>query len=244
MIERITIGTENYFAVTFEKAIGRHITYPDYLNNHEIFHELGKITGRLHKVSEKFSGTQNKRIGWKENYYLKNFRSFIPDKEEKITSLREQIKEIAKITKNQNNYGLIHGDINVGNFFVNTNQITLFDFDECQNSWYVEDIAIQLFYTVYVMCDDSVEERHEKAIEFMQYFLKGYKTEKSVDIEMLKLIPQFLILREMIVHVGMYKMWELDNLTGWASDYYRDSSKRIINRTPIVEFDSEWYLDS
>lgn len=243
-ISRIVIAEKEFFAVTFEKAKGDHITYPDYLNNHEIFHELGKITGKLHRSSEKFMSEKNQRIDWKDNYYLKNFDSFVPVNEGKAISLEEQVKKIEKLSKSRNTFGLIHGDINVGNFFVDKSKITLFDFDECQNSWFIEDIAIQLFYTVYVMCDDSIEERNNKAKEFMQHFLKGYELEKSIDIEMLKLIPQFLMLREMIVHVGIYKMWDLDNLSGWASDYYRDSSKRILERTPIVNFDNEWYPNS
>ena len=241
LLEQITLGKDNYYAVTFEKALGRHITYPDYLNNHEMFYRLGQITGKLHRASKSFSGDLNNRINWTENYYLNKFTEFIPCEEaEKINSLRKQIVDIEKIDKTPKNFGLIHGDINVGNFFVDNNHITLFDFDESQNSWYVEDIAIQLFYTVYVFCDDSIEERQKKATEFMQYFLKGYELEHDVELEMLKLIPKFLILREMIVHVGMYKMWDLSTLTGWAQDYYRDSSKRIKDQIPIVEFDTEW----
>ena len=241
LLEKITLGKDNYYAVTFEKASGTHITYPDYMNNQELFYRLGKLTGKLHKASKAFSCDLNDRISWTENYYLNKFTKFVPSEEvDKINSLRKQINEIEKIQKTSKNFGLIHGDINVGNFFVDDNHITLFDFDECQNSWYVEDIAIQLFYTVYVFCDDSIEERQKKATEFMQHFLKGYELEHDVEVEMLKLIPKFLILREMIVHVGMYKMWDLSTLTGWAQYYYRDSSKRIRDLTPIVEFDTEW----
>lgn len=239
LVETIEIKNEKHYAVSFVKAIGKHINYPDYLDNHEMFYELGKITGKLHKSSMAFS--KNKRIEWTNNYYLKNFENFILDDEPvKRASLKKQMAVISNLTKNHKNFGLIHGDINVGNFFVDDNRITLFDFDECQNSWYVEDIAIQLFYTVYVLCDDSIEERHKKAVEFMQHFLRGYTSECEIDVEMLKLIPEFLILREMIVHVGIYKMWNLSDLEGWAQDYYRDSSRRIETLTPIVSFDDAW----
>lgn len=36
-----------------------------------------------------------------------------------------------------NSYGLIHGDINVGHCMSDQGCLTLFDFDECQCSWYV-----------------------------------------------------------------------------------------------------------
>lgn len=240
-VEKIQIDENKYYAVAFEKALGDHIVYPDYLDNQEMFYELGKLTGRLHKASKAFPVGLNSRIHWEDNYYLKHATSFIPTKEiEKIDAFKAQIAEMMTIEKNDKNFGLIHGDINVGNFFSDDGRITLFDFDECQNSWYVEDIAIQLFYTVYVFCDDSLEERQKKAIEFMNHFLKGYRTENDIEIEMLKLIPKFLVLREMIVHVGIYKMWDLSKLEGWADDYYKESSRRIIDRTPIVDFDRAW----
>ncbi|WP_369011133.1 phosphotransferase [Paenibacillus sp. MER TA 81-3] len=46
------------------------------------------------------------------------------------------------LKQDKESYGLIHGDIKVGNFMVNHNVITMFDFDECQYSWCVKDIAI------------------------------------------------------------------------------------------------------
>lgn len=241
LIEKITNKEETYFVTSFEKAKGAHISYPDYLNNYTMFYELGKITGKLHKSSKTFNKELNNRISWTDNYYLKNSKEFIStDEVDKINAFEMLIQEISKFPKDQNNFGLIHGDINVGNFFVLEDNITLFDFDECQNSWFIEDIAIQLFYTVYVFNNDSKEERNLMAIKFMQNFLEGYNTELEVDIEMLKFIPKFLVLREMIVHVGIYKKWDLSNLSGWADDYFRQSSIRIKDRTPIVEYNTEW----
>lgn len=240
-IEVINSEDEEYYVVAFEKALGKHTTYPEYLNHQEMFFQLGQLTGRLHKVSQSFSVALNNRASWQDNYYLKHVTDFIPAEEiKKIEAFKLQISEMMKIKQDKKTMGLIHGDINVGNFFVNNGQITLFDFDECQNSWYVEDIAIQLFYTVYVFCDDSIEERREKAIEFMNHFLKGYTLENDITLDMLKLIPKFLVLREMIVHVGIYKMWNLSTLEGWAYDYYKQSTNRIINRVPIVDFDMKW----
>lgn len=242
LIEEMSDELDTYYLVAFNKASGAHITYPDYLANPKFYYDLGKVTGKIHKGSKSFPQHMNKRHDWKENYYVKHFLEHIPSEEQKkIDALRAIVVDLEMIPRDDNNFGLIHGDINVGNFFVDNNKITMFDFDECQNSWYIEDIAIQLFYTVYVMCDDSIEERKEKAIEFMQNFLRGYKTEQDVDIEMIKLIPKFLMLREMIVHVGIYRRWDFSKLSGWSEDYFRDSSKRIIDRKPIVTYDSEWH---
>lgn len=242
MIEKVICRETTYYAVSFRKAEGAHIRYPEFLSKHDVFFELGKITAGLHNASRTFPKELNNRIEWTDNYYLKSYKEFISEDEtEKIASFEEQMNEVACIHRTKENFGLIHGDINVGNFFYNQGEITLFDFDECQNSWFVEDIAIQLFYTVYVYGDDCMEERNSKAMEFMQNFLKGYKSEADIDVEMLKQIPRFLLLREMIVHVGIYKKWDLESLSGWYEDYFRYSSERIRKRIPIVEYDPGWH---
>lgn len=115
------------------------------------------------------------------------------------------------------------------------NKITLFDFDECQYSWYVEDIAIQLFYMVYVVLDDSIQERNNQARRFLQYFLKGYERHTSIDSESLHDIGLFLRLREFIVYIGMYRSFDLSNLDDWTSKYLQESKARLEKGISIVE---------
>lgn len=238
-IETIELKDARYYVVVFNKAKGRHINYPSYLGNTRLYYDLGVVTGRLHKASKKMNNDQVIRNDWQDNYYLKNRQKYISESNI-IESLNKIIESIKTIKIERDNYGMIHGDVNIGNYFVDQETITLFDFDECQYSWFVEDIAIQLFYTVYVYNDDSIKERHIKAIEFMKNFLNGYRTENTISIKMIKEIPKFLMLREIIVHVGIYKKWNLNNLKGWRKDYFRDSSRRIETEQPIVDYNEKW----
>lgn len=225
----------------FEKAPGRKMTYPEYLNNVEVFKQLGKLTGKIHKLSKDYTSPNIKRNNWSENYYLKNIYNFIPKDEFDIRNAYESlIKDFTALDYNENSFGLIHGDINVGNFCIAENQITLFDFDECQYSWFVEDIAIQLFYTIYVFGDDSIIERQEMADKFMSHFLSGYYSENNLEDYWIEEIPKFLKLRELIVHVGIYKKWNLDNLSQWQKDYYNQSANRIKKGIPLIEYRDNW----
>lgn len=228
-------------ATLFEKAPGRKMSYPEYWNNVEVFKRLGQITGKIHKVSKTYTSPNIKRNNWSENYYLKNLYNYIPKTEVNIRNAYERLmKDLTLLNHNENSFGLIHGDINVGNFCISDNQITLFDFDECQYSWFVEDIAIQLFYTVYPFGDDSIIERQEMADKFMNYFMSGYYSENVIDDYWIEKIPEFLKLRELIVHVGIYKMWDLNNLSEWQRDYYNQSANRIKNGVSLVEYRDNW----
>lgn len=241
LTETVTSAGVTMTGALFEKAPGRKMSYPEYLGNTKVFYQLGQITGKLHKASKIISNSNHQRNPWSENHYLKNLYRYIPETEPKIRKAYERLVSELKLLKQEpGSYGLIHGDINVGNFCIFEDRITLFDFDECQFSWFVEDIAIQLFYTVYPFGDDSVIERQEMADKFMQSFMSGYQKENSLDDYWIKKIPEFLKLRELIVHVGIYKKWDFTDLNEWQKDYLAQSANRIKNGISLVEYQNSW----
>lgn len=229
-------GGALYFTVAaFEKASGRKIGYPECLTDTHLFEICGKITTEMHNLAKNFNPIST-RHDWRDNYYLRNLATYVPASQSEVhRSCRELINEIDALPKNGDIYGLIHGDINVGNFHVSDNGITLFDFDECQYSWFMEDIAIQLYYLVYVYGDDSIDERTSQASQFMEFFMKGYTSVATIDEYWLRQIPLFLRLREIIVYIGMHRSWDLDNLEGWGKDFITQSKVRIERGIPIVE---------
>lgn len=236
-LTEVVKSDDSFFVVSsFEKAEGRKIYYPECMNNEPLSEMCGEITGQIHALSLNYvsKSIERTRHHWTENYYLKNIRRFIPETQRKIFEQYESLQKQIKGLKRQGTYGLIHGDINVGNFLVNGQKLTLFDFDECQYSWYIEDIAIQLFYMVYVNLNDSIDERNCQAQRFMQYFLKGYKKHFSIDEESLKYISLFLRLRELIVYIGIHRSFDLLNLDSWTAGYINESRSRIEKGLPIV----------
>lgn len=235
--ERIEAEGCYFTAAMFEKAEGRRLSYPEYLGDEGIFKCLGRITGRMHYLSKSYRpGAEGiSRHDWIENYYLQNLKRFIPEEQEEIfRSCSELVETIKSLHRNESSYGLIHGDINVGNFMAGKSGITLFDFDECQYSWFLEDIAIQLFYTAYVNLDDSIEERQELGSRFMKGFMEGYREENYFDDDSMKHLDLFLRLREIIVYAGMYRSLDLENANQWVRDYVSQSRGRIEGRIPLV----------
>ena len=57
-------------AALFEKAPGRKMSYPEYLNNVEVFKQLGKITGKIHNASKSYTSPNIKR----NFYYISVWR--------------------------------------------------------------------------------------------------------------------------------------------------------------------------
>ncbi|MBS4199969.1 phosphotransferase [Bacillus sp. FJAT-49732] len=240
-VEVIETNNTGFIVTSFTKALGRKIGYPECLNDNELYYKLGRITGRIHSLSQKYKPSDKtiQRHDWHQNYYLQNIGKFVPINQklvhESCFNLMKTIKD--SLPKDETSYGLIHGDIGVGNFLVNEEGIiTLFDFDEAQYSWFVEDIAVQLYYLVYVYGgEEGKNNREAQAYRFMEYFLKGYEREHSIDEYWLKQIPLFLKLREIIVYIGCNRSWDMTNLNQWSKDYLTESKERIEKGEPVVD---------
>lgn len=243
-VETFIWNQKPYTAVVFAMALGEKMTYPEYLGNEAVFEALGKITGKMHKVTQSFQPQLGKRFEHLDQRYLEGLNKKIPSNQPYLKeALDKLVYEIEQLDKERDGFGLIHGDINIGNFHRHQYGITLFDFDECHYSWYVEDIAIQLYYTVYVMLDDNIPDRMRMANTFMHAFMKGYLQEHALDLKWLKCIPLFLKLRELIVQIGLYHSWDFTQLGSWQSNYYEQSKVRIMSGQAIVNDHNAWYVN-
>lgn len=237
--EVIPLDQSLYFtAASFVKAKGEKIGYPECLSDTNLHEQMGRITGKMHALSKGYHPRGKiRRNSWEDNYYLRSLGKYVPLEQYRVHEQRAAlIKEIKEtLPVDATSFGLIHGDINTANFHVHEKSITLFDFDEAQYSWYVEDIAIPLYYLVYVYGDDSYDQRVSQANLFMEHFLKGYTLECDVDDFWLKQIPLFLRLREIIVYTGMHRSTDVAKLNQWGLDYISQSKTRIENGIPIVD---------
>ncbi|MNW33087.1 serine/threonine protein kinase [compost metagenome] len=243
LTEVIHVSDGYYTCVSFEKAQGRRIEYPDCLQDNALYEQLGRLTGKLHRLSKQYNPQYKnvKRHDWSQNWFLQNI-DLLPKSQVCVRdSYSKLVKTINELPKDENSYGLIHGDIGVGNFMVDEQRVvTLFDFDEAQYSWFVEDVAIQLYYLVYVFGgEDGKGYREEQARRFMNHFMKGYVLEHSLDEYWIKQIPLFLRLRELIVYIGSYRNWDGDESFSssdnqWFKDWIAESKLRIENEIPIV----------
>lgn len=123
------------------------------------------------------------------------------------------IAELASLPVTSNNFGLIHGDINVGNFSVDeSGRITLFDFDECQAQY---ELFIRHFELGYTEDDRQLPD--------------GWKSQLDL----------FLNLREIIVVVSMHRSWDLAQADDWTREFLRESTVRITKGISLIDGFSE-----
>lgn len=236
-IERVHGNTIDFYVTSFRHASGRKIGYPECLGNAMLYEQCGRITGRLHELSKRYKPTL-RRHTWKSNEYLLQAKNVLPSEHQPILQALDELKaQLAVLPDSEDQFGLIHGDINVGNFMVDeAGGITLFDFDECQYSWYVEDIAVQLYYLLYVYGEDSKSERKAQYELFVKHFVRGYtENGRTMPDGWKDHLPLFLRLREIIVFVGMHRSWDLREPDDWTRDFLQDSRMRITKGISLID---------
>jgi Ser/Thr protein kinase RdoA (MazF antagonist) len=157
-------------------------------------------------------------------------------------------------------YGLVHQDAHQNNFFIDDDgTLTLFDFDDCAYSWYVNDIAVVLFYISMDAADLGYPDNAAFTREFMPHFLRGYRQEYNLSPDWLKEIPAFLKLRELELYAVVHRDFQIEGIQHWDIERFRqvpgfdvhndghqwiaafmqDRKPRIDQGLPFIDFDFE-----
>ena len=141
----------------------------------------------MHAISKSYTLPDPawKRLEWDDDI-MAEVTEWMPKSEtvalEKFNTLMAYLQTLPK---SRETYGIVHFDAHPGNIFMDENNVfTHFDFDDCLYSWYMNDIAIVLFYLISHKTDKLAFTE-----KFMPVFLKGYAQENMLDPKWLKEIP-------------------------------------------------------
>jgi Ser/Thr protein kinase RdoA (MazF antagonist) len=223
-----------FLATSFVKAPGNP-PKPEQWKS-ELFVTYGGLIGRMHALSRGYKPANPawRRPEWDDLGMLDIKRWLPPSESVTYQKFVELGHYLSSLPKNGESYGLIHQDAHAGNFFVDkSGVITLFDFDDCCYSWYMNDIAIVLFYA-------ALGEEDEEAFirTFMRSFLRGYTQESKIDPRWLEQIPYFLKLREIDLYAIIHRSFDVTNIEGkWVAFFMRDRKEKIENDIPFINFD-------
>ncbi len=234
LVEVIKCDNQTYFTATaYVKAKGTHVNKKAVKDDMLI--NYGYTVGILHQLTKKYIAKNSKRLNWDKDLLIVNALDYLPKSEIEIYyKLKDLLVIINSLPKDINNFGLIHNDIHMGNFFVNDNNITVFDFDDCTYMWFISDIAIALFY--YVFFEPAFDKKNKLAENFMNLFMKGYQKANQIDSYWLKQLQYFLKLREIILYIAVYRSLDVET-NEWAKKYISLYRESILNNKPFLDLD-------
>jgi Ser/Thr protein kinase RdoA (MazF antagonist) len=226
---------EAFLATAFVKARGQA---PWDLWTPALYESYGEMIGRIHTLSKDY---QPNPIAWKRpdwnNALFEFVERYLPESETLAKKKYQDVcQHINTLAKDRESYGLTHQDAHGNNLFVDEmGQITLFDFDECAYNWFVNEIAVVLFYIV-----QDAEDWRAFTEEFLSHFLRGYVQACPLDSTWLKEIPNFLKIREIELYAVMHRDFDVKNIEDeWCARFMQDRKSRIEQDVPFIDFDFE-----
>lgn len=233
-IEQIDIEEKLFFITSFIKAPGQFVNVADEQEwNAKLFQNWGKTIGKMHAIAKQNASDYEtyERPIWK--YDIKSMNVLKSISTTLAANYEKMISEVQKLSKEQDTYGLIHNDLHQGNFFVQDNTLTIFDFDDCSFNWFAQDIAATFYHAVWQGL--SVRPEHVSfPQEFMKHFIEGYNKEHTINKEILRQIPLFLKLREVFLFTLFHEVWDANNLEEWQAHTLQDLQHRIEREIPYT----------
>ena len=224
-----------FLVTAFVKARGQA---PWDLWTPKLYKSYGEMIGQIHTLSKSYQPNQAawKRPDW-NNDLFEFVERYLPESESIAKKkYRDICSHVNTLAKDRESYGLTHQDAHGNNLFVDERgQITLFDFDECAYNWFINDIAVVLFYIV-----QDAEDWLVFTEEFLSHFLRGYVQACTLDFTWLKEIPNLLKIREIELYAVMHRDFDMNNIDDeWCALFMHNRKSRIENDLPYIDFDFE-----
>ncbi len=147
LVESIEFDGKLFFATVFKKIEGLRTTDEESLEPEFLFN-WGAYLAQLHIHSMEYGKSKNledRRPEWEFDAVKVKAASFAKSSIGPASArLQECIDWLSQLEKGDEHYGLIHGDLHRGNFFVVEGQIVSFDYDDSCFHWFLYDLAASL----------------------------------------------------------------------------------------------------
>ncbi|MBQ9930810.1 MAG: phosphotransferase [Firmicutes bacterium] len=216
LLEEFEIDGKPYRANMFRTARGviREITNMTPM----FFICVGDLLGAIHHVStnERELGINFKRVSQAEKFAVlkERVRDRIPeDIMNRIESIEEKVNSLPQ---DLGYYGLCHGDFHMNNFFVEENNVWVFDFDGCAYAHYLYDIAsfVQAcFLRGYGAGKDLRQVMND---EMLHYFKIGYTLNKECGEGFWDDLELFIAYRTALTYMALSEIDEVGVLDDTA----------------------------
>lgn len=241
LVESIDDGQDGAFLATaFVKAPGLPVWRTEAGWSPALYETYGRLIGRMHALARGYvpRDPAASRPRWDSPRISgATFVSDILPASERVIldKYRALYDYVKQLPESPDAFGLIHCDAHAGNFFVDeAGTITLFDFDDCHYGWFINDIAMVLFYMVINDADPP-----GLTAAFMPHFLRGYRQEHRLDPSWLPEIAPFLKGREIELYAVIHRSLDVEDLSSnpWIEAFMKDRKALIEAGAPTVDFD-------
>lgn len=201
MITEHDFENGNAFAVAFTIADGMQWEEQERVD-HDYIEYIGRELGRIHSCSKNYIiNNGNPRRQYEENQHLiKAYDIFENYNSELSKAYKQLMEQLSQVPKTKENFGLTHGDFMFSNYTLTKDKkVTVYDFDECEYSWFINDITTFLYFHFISAEPSKTAKKIDGAEKIIVKFMLGYLTENNLPLEELKQLDIFFKLREYVL---------------------------------------------
>lgn len=200
LVERLEQDGQTAFLCMFEYAEGMLLSdngyrYREGAPLEEYFFNTGKVLGMIHRLSKQYV-PQYPRMAYKDKYNRTYINELIPDRYEVLkAAIFRRLALFDTLPVDSETFGMVHFDFSDGNYHIDmeTGKITVFDFDNCMNCWFMFDLA-NLWTHGEGWCWHIEDAAERKAYMWSYYntILAGYRTETDIPEALFAQLPLFI----------------------------------------------------
>ena len=204
----------------------------------EYFYNTGKALGAIHRLSKAYVPV-HPRPDYFDKYNMTHLGRLIPDEYGGLKkAVAKRLEAFRALPMDKSCYGLVHFDFSDGNWHIDmdTGAITVFDFDNCMNGWYMFDLAnLWIHNEGWTRQETDPRRRFARMQQCFDLQLQGYKTETDLPEEMLEKLPLFI---DMVLIENIVDELECCAREGEAPDWedIEDAAECLIHDIPYAGF--------
>ena len=200
LVERMEADGKAVYASLFAYARGMLIADNGYRYREgaplgEYFYNTGKALGAIHRLSKVYVPV-HPRLDYFDKYNMTYLDHLIPEEYSELkTAIAKRLDAFRGFPKDKGCYGLVHFDFSDGNYHIDmeTGAITVFDFDNCINCWYMFDLAnLWIHNEGWTRQETDPGRRFALMQQIFDLQLQGYRTETDLPEKMLEKLPLFI----------------------------------------------------
>lgn len=223
LLEEIEIDGQIYRASMFRTARGK-VTPPSEMSP-MYFICVGELLGAIHAASrnEVNEGIRYQRPAGSEamDNLVRKVEDKLPEQVmKKICDIKTQVHAIPQ---SEEKYGMCHGDFHTNNFFVEANNIWVFDFDSSIYSYYMYDIVSFLQDCLMNGYKKEKDARTCLYEDILPYFKIGYELHMKVEEQFYDNLELFMFYRaaRIVCNLQLIQVCGVvDDLNGIRELYY------------------------
>jgi Ser/Thr protein kinase RdoA (MazF antagonist) len=240
LCEKIIYNGISHVAMLFTKAKGTKLKSAEW--DSDLLVKIGQIIGKMHNLAEIYK-PENNYCYIKDWYEQKEYKynDLIPGEYKSIHAKCRTVYEyISSLPRSPETYGIIHSDVGKDNIFIDNSDITLIDFQDCEKHYYINDIAVFIYFAVENAMVGT--DKKEYADRIIKTLLKGYRYQRDIDNFWLSQIAWFLKLRQILSLNICYCYQNIDKLDEKQEAQINSYKNDIENDVPFLELDFAQYV--